>query len=214
MLAIAGDCRGLLEGLQEGLQLSGYATWQWRWYKSGESYACHAFPAAGDTRLLLHLSLLQSHQVKDSSRREGAEWRLRRFGVQKSERAESPRGNTHETTPTKTPHNKPASAILSHLPLDCIGARLVPHQVGVGTPGGTETVAHALASALAEDPETVVISVDMANAFNSIHRAAMLAAVRQSAPASLPMVQWAYGEETPLHIVGAPEGAPPVMSQR
>ena len=63
-------------------------------------------------------------------------------------------------------------------------------------------------------PETVVISVDMANAFNSIHRAAMLAAVQQSAPALLPMVQWAYGDETPLHIVGAPEGTPPVMSQR
>ena len=60
-----------------------------------------------------------------------------------------------------------------------IGAGLAPLQVGVGTPGGTETVAHALASALAEDPETVVISMDMANAFNSFHRAAMLAAVQQ-----------------------------------
>ena len=60
-----------------------------------------------------------------------------------------------------------------------IGERLAPLQVGVGTPGVTETVAHALASALAENPETVVISVDMANAFNSIHRAAMLAAVHQ-----------------------------------
>ena len=95
-----------------------------------------------------------------------------------------------------------------------IGARLAPLQVGVGTPGGTETVAHALASALAEDPETVAISVDMANAFKSIYRAAMLAAVQQSAPALLPMVQWAYGDETPVHIVGAPEGTPPVMSQR
>ena len=84
-----------------------------------------------------------------------------------------------------------------------IGARLAPLQAGVGTPGGTETVAHALASALAADPETVVILVDMANAFNSIHRTAMLAAVQQSAPALLPMVQWAYGDETPLHIFGA-----------
>ena len=56
--------------------------------------------------------------------------------------------------------------------------------------------------------------MDMANALNSIHRAAMLAAVQQSASALLPMVQWAYGDETPLHIVGAPEGTPPVMSQR
>ena len=48
-----------------------------------------------------------------------------------------------------------------------IGARLAPLQVGVGAPGGTETLAHALASALAEDPETVIISVDMAKTFNS-----------------------------------------------
>ena len=99
-----------------------------------------------------------------------------------------------------------------------VGARLAPLQVGVGTPGGTETVAHALASALAsvlaEDPLTAVISVDMANAFNSIHRAAMFAAMQLSAPALLQMVQWAYAEVTTLHIVGAPDGAPPVMSQR
>ena len=94
--------------------------------------------------------------------------------------------------------------------------RLAPLQVGLGTPGGTETVAHALVSERADDPETVVISVEMhmANAFNSIHRAAMFAAVQQSAPALLPKVQWEYGEEMPLDIVGAPEGTPAVMSQR
>ena len=69
-----------------------------------------------------------------------------------------------------------------------IGARLAPLQVRVGTPSDAETVAHALASTLAEDPETVVISVDMAYAFNSIHRAAIFAAVQQSVPALLPMV--------------------------
>ena len=81
-----------------------------------------------------------------------------------------------------------------------IGARLAPLQVGVGTPGGTETVAHALASALAEDPETAVISVDMANAFNSTHRAGIFTKVQQSAPALLPMVQWAYAEECPCTL--------------
>ena len=55
--------------------------------------------------------------------------------------------------------------------------------------------------------------MDMANGTNSIHRAAMFAAVQQTLPALLPMVQWAKGEETPLHIVGAPEGTPPIMSQ-
>ena len=38
----------------------------------------------------------------------------------------------------------------------------------------------------------------------------MFAAVQQSAPTLLPMVQWAYGGETPLHVVGTPSG----MSQR
>ena len=83
-----------------------------------------------------------------------------------------------------------------------IGGGLAPPQVGVGTPGGTETVAHALASALAEDPETVVISVDMSNAFHIFLRAAISEAVQQSAPALQPMVQWAYKQEKPLHIVG------------
>ena len=75
-------------------------------------------------------------------------------------------------------------------------------------------MAHALASAFAENPEVVVIAVGMESAFNSIHRAAMLAAVQQSAPALLPMVQRGYRDGRPLHIVGAPEGTPPVMSQR
>ena len=35
----------------------------------------------------------------------------------------------------------------------------------------------------------------------------MFAAVQHSAPALLPMPQWAYGDETPLHIVGL-QGAP------
>ena len=75
-------------------------------------------------------------------------------------------------------------------------------------------MANAPASALAEDPGTLIISVDTANAFNSVHRDSIFAAVQQSGPALLPMMQWVYGEETPLHIVGAPEGTPPVMSQR
>ena len=72
-----------------------------------------------------------------------------------------------------------------------IRAGLAPLQVGVSTPGGTDAVSHALASTLSEDSETVVLLVDMANAVNSFHRAAMFAAVQQSVPALLPMVQWA-----------------------
>ena len=60
----------------------------------------------------------------------------------------------------------------------------------------------------------MVISVDMANAFNSIHGAAMPPVVQQSSPAIRPMVQCAYGDATPLPIVGSPESTPPVMLQR
>ena len=69
-----------------------------------------------------------------------------------------------------------------------IGAQLDLLQVGVVTPGGAEAVENALASTLAEDRDTVIISVDMVNAFNSFHQVAMFAAVQQSAPALLPTV--------------------------
>ena len=70
-----------------------------------------------------------------------------------------------------------------------------------------------LASALAEDTEAVVLSVDLANDFTSIHRAVMFAAVQQPAPALLLMVQWLFGDETPLHNIRALEGAPSDVSQ-
>lgn len=91
-----------------------------------------------------------------------------------------------------------------------LGETLLPLQLGVGTRGGTETVAHAVSAALEEG--LAVFTVDMQNAFNTLSRAAIFAAVKAAAPQLLPMVQWAYGEPTPLHIVGAPPGTPPVMS--
>ena len=92
-----------------------------------------------------------------------------------------------------------------------IGAGLAPLQLGVGTRGGTETVVHALSSALAEGH--AVFAIDMRNAFNTVSRQAILEAVKERAAPLLPMVQWAYGRPTALHIVGAPPGTPPVMSE-
>ena len=92
-----------------------------------------------------------------------------------------------------------------------IGAGLAPLQLGVGTRGGTETVVHALSSALAEGH--AVFAIDMRNAFNTVSRQAILEAVKEHAAPLLPMVQWAYGRPTALHIVGAPPGTPPVMSE-
>ena len=78
-------------------------------------------------------------------------------------------------------------------------------QVGVNTPGSTQTVAYALALVLAKDPEMVFVSVDTASAFIRYHWAAMFAAVQQSDLALLPMVQWVCADETPLRIKG-PKG--------
>ena len=41
----------------------------------------------------------------------------------------------------------------------------------------------------------------------------MFAAVKERMPQLLPVVQWAYGAATALHVVGAPEGSEPIMSQ-
>lgn len=55
----------------------------------------------------------------------------------------------------------------------------------MGTTGGTETIARAMA----EDPETVVHAVDMENALHTVHSSAVLAALQERAPALLPMMQ-------------------------
>lgn len=92
-----------------------------------------------------------------------------------------------------------------------IGLDLAPLQLGVGTRGGTETVTHALAAALAEG--SVVITLDMINAFNSLLRGPMFEAVKKMAPELLPFVQWSYGGSAPLYIAGAPDDVDPVLSQ-
>lgn len=94
-----------------------------------------------------------------------------------------------------------------------IGTGLALLHVGEETPGSTETVAHALASALAMGAKMAVVSVDIAHAWNSICCAAMFAAVQRFAAALLPVVQWVHGQETPLHTIFVQAGTRPVMSQ-
>jgi hypothetical protein len=59
-----------------------------------------------------------------------------------------------------------------------------------------------------------VMQVDFANAFNSIFRAALVAAVSQRQPQLLPLVTWLYGQHSNLWVVGAPPDTPPVHSQK
>jgi hypothetical protein len=62
-----------------------------------------------------------------------------------------------------------------------------PLQVGVAVPGGGELPAHAVRAALAANPTWAYCEVDSTNAFNSISRAAMAAAVGESFPALAPL---------------------------
>lgn len=55
--------------------------------------------------------------------------------------------------------------------------------------------------------------LDMNNAFNIVSRAAMLSAVKERAPAFLPVVQLAYGDASSLRVARTPEGAAPIQSQ-
>ena len=95
-----------------------------------------------------------------------------------------------------------------------VGVALGHLQTGVGSKGGVDAVAHAIVTALESDEENVAPSVDCENAFNTLDRSAMFAAVRDRMPELLPVVQWAYGAGTPLHVVGAPAGTGPIWSQR
>ena len=70
-----------------------------------------------------------------------------------------------------------------------VGAGLAPVQVGVGTRGGVDAVAHAVGTALDADPLTVACALDCKNAFNTVSRDAVFAAVRSRMPQLLPVVQ-------------------------
>ena len=93
------------------------------------------------------------------------------------------------------------------------GKALAPLQLGVGVSGGVEAVGHAVKAALAADPEAALLTVDMENAFNSIDLPAVMTEVKKRLPALGPVIDWSYGAPTNLHIVGAPEGTPPVQSR-
>jgi hypothetical protein len=94
-----------------------------------------------------------------------------------------------------------------------LGRSLAPLQLAVGVSGGVEALAHAVRSALATDSDAALLTVDMANAFNTVDRSALFEAVQKHVPALLAYVQWSYGAPTDLHIIGAPAGTAPIQSR-
>jgi hypothetical protein len=85
-----------------------------------------------------------------------------------------------------------------------VGVVLVPLQVAVGVPGGSQIVGHALRAGHSADPSCVTVQVDWRNAFNTLRRDRMLDAVAQRCPALLPMAAWAYGRHSHLLVHQSP----------
>jgi hypothetical protein len=80
------------------------------------------------------------------------------------------------------------------------GRSLAPLQLAVGISGGSQIVGHALRAGMAADPGCITVQVDWRNAFNTVRRDRMLAAVTQRCSTLLPMVAWAYGQHSRLLV--------------
>ena len=72
-----------------------------------------------------------------------------------------------------------------------------PHQYALSTRAGTECVAHLHRTALEEDPENTVLSLDGIGAYDTIRRKAMLQKLRTLPGASaMPFVLLSYGSSS------------------
>jgi hypothetical protein len=94
-----------------------------------------------------------------------------------------------------------------------IGAALAPMQLGVDVRGGSEIVGHSITAGIAADPDGVTVQTDYGNAFNTLWRTPLLAAVAKHAPPLLPLATWAYAQPSRLLVHGAPAGTAPIQSQ-
>jgi hypothetical protein len=94
------------------------------------------------------------------------------------------------------------------------GCDLAPLQLGVGVSGGSPAVGHAVRAYLAANPDCVLVQVDAVNAFNSVDRSPLLAAVHRRYPGLFAFACYAYRSASRLFVDGAPAGTPPVLSER
>lgn len=88
--------------------------------------------------------------------------------------------------------------------VNAINLILRPTQLGVGTPGGAETIVHRLRKALDADPDVVVCTIDFKNAFNALLRSKMKTALASHGTlASLwSLFNLAYSSPSALHVFG------------
>ena len=86
----------------------------------------------------------------------------------------------------------------------------LPHQHGVGVPGGAENVVHGLRLLHEVDGESVIVGIDFSNAFDSVERPAIAAAVQANFPQVRTWFDLCYGN--PSHLLV--KGRDPIPSQR
>ena len=88
-----------------------------------------------------------------------------------------------------------------------IGAELRPAQLGVATRNGCEAAVHAvrayITDAARSSQPTVIIKLDVSNAFNSVRRDVMLETARARLTSIYPLVWQAYSRASPLYIGGS-----------
>ena len=79
---------------------------------------------------------------------------------------------------------------------------LHPYQLGVGSAGGVEPIAHCMELFTSEDQTTFthVTSLDFSNAFNTIKRYTLASSLRKHLRSLYRPCKWAYGESTPLVV--------------
>lgn len=95
-----------------------------------------------------------------------------------------------------------------------VGSELRPVQLGVGTPLGCEAAVHAardFVTSAAENSEhpSVLVKVDVRNAFNTLRRDILLKTVKDRCPEVYPLMFQAYGTPSPLYF-----GEHPILSAR
>ncbi len=79
---------------------------------------------------------------------------------------------------------------------------LGPLQKGAATPLGVDSVIRHIEHCLEARPDLVFFALDLANAFNSISRVAILESVRELVPELFPLVAATLATPSPLHLSG------------
>ena len=97
----------------------------------------------------------------------------------------------------------------------CIRDRAVgPRQFGVETPGGTEALSHAAQVEAGRRPQAAFVALDLRNAFGSLDRDTVLAAVQEHAPGLLPYARLFLGRRSAYRYLGSNGAGEPLYADQ